>query len=479
MPSLFIITFSIGLDFGCLGVIRNIQNFQKMDFRSKSIYECEHPVLLRSVSVPFSDRKTIGLRSRICIDRSTGEIGKELYRDLINVDNRQIPLIVRCGKCDHCRKYQNDEWSTRMIMEQIGSDAVCFFATLSFGESHYKKVASVEKTQVYRDFVVPFKKRLRSYGLKFRFFCVSELGEQFGRFHFHILLFVLKSELVTLSALAKGYCDKYASLSLHYNESIRLYVKGSDGHFRLQTDLEVYIQNLIQRAWSDNRQRFYIKPDIHFTVKKNGRKVKSVSYPNQIGWVSCTQCESFGAVKYVTSYAQKCLHDGIVTYHRQSPALGKCYVDNNIRGSKTMLESGQSNEDFWTFGTIPTVLPRYFIRKFMPDQKRYDRFWKYYNSIPKTDFVALLPKQIDSWDTSSFMLAQQIKMLEKPIENIGVQDFAWLDTLDYVNDQLLSGVAKKFTHSQIQKIYKRKLKELCITTLKKTDPNTSVPQTLF
>lgn len=450
-----------------------------MDFRSKSVYECEHPVLLRSVSVPFTDRKTLALRSRKTVCHETGEIYYRQIRETVNLDNRNVPLIVRCGKCDHCRKYQNDEWSTRMIMEQIGSESICFFVTLSFGQSSYEKVASVEKTQVYRDFVVPFKKRLRSYGLSFRFFCVSELGEQFGRFHFHILLFVRKDELVTLSPLAKGYCDKYASLALPYEKSIRLYVKSGKGNYRLQTDLEVYVQNLIQRAWSENTQRYNVCPDIHFTVNENGNKVKSVSYPNQIGWVSCTQCESFGAVKYVTSYTQKCLHDGVTTYHRQSPALGKCYVDKDIKGSKTMLESGQSREDTWTFGTIPTVLPRYFVRKFMPEQKRYDRFWEYYNTIPKTDFAALLPKQIDSWDVSSFVLAQQIKLLEKPLESLTQKDFAWLDTLEYVNDQLLGGYAKKFTHNQIQKIYNSKLKKLCTTTSKKTVQSTSEQMTLF
>ena len=144
-----------------------------------------------------------------------------------------------------------------------------------------------------------------------------------------------------------------------------------------------------------------------------------------------------------------------------------------------MLESGQSREDTWTFGTIPTVLPRYFVRKFMPEQKRYDRFWEYYNTIPKTDFAALLPKQIDSWDVSSFVLAQQIKLLEKPLESLTQKDFAWLETLEYVNDQLLGGYAKKFTHNQIQKIYNSKLKKLCTTTSKKTVQSTSEQMTLF
>lgn len=426
-----------------------------MDFRSSSLYQCDSPVLLRRVSIPYTDRRTEVLRPRKSVDYSTGEIVYKHIRESVNLDNHCVPLVVRCGRCEHCRKYQNDEWATRMIMEQIGSDSAVFFVTLSFGKKHYDNITSVEKTQVYRDYVVPFKKRLRSYGLKFRFFCVSELGEQFGRFHFHLLLFVDRTAFVSLSALARDFCNEFANPAAKYDDSLRLYVKGSDHKYRLQTDIEVFLQSLVMRAWTDSKQRYNVPPEIHFTVK-NGKRVKSVSYPDQIGWVTLSQCESFGAMRYITSYATKCIHDGVTTYHRQSPALGKSYVEKDIRGSKSMLESGESRSDYWTFGNLPILLPRYFIRKFMPEQKRYDRFWQYYNSIPLHKMTDLLPKSFDAWDSSSFLLAYQIRLFSIPEKKWTLSDLAWLDTLQYVDDEMKKG-RKGFTSSQINKLYQKNL----------------------
>ena len=426
-----------------------------MDFRSSSLYKCESPVLLRRVSIPYTDRRTDVFRPRKTVDYRTGEILYKHIRHSVNLDNLSVPLIVRCGRCEHCRKYQNDEWATRMIMEQIGSECSVFFVTLSFAESHYKKIAYVERTQVYREYVVPFKKRLRSYGVKFRFFCVSELGEQYGRFHFHFVIFVNKLVFSSLCDSATDFCNKYASLSLPYDESLRLYVKGSDGRYRLQTDIEVYLQTLIMRAWTDAKQRYDVPPRIHFTLKK-GKHVKSVSYPDQIGWVSLSQCESFGAMRYITSYATKCQHDGVTTYHRQSPALGRCYVDNNIRGCKDMLESGDSRADYWTYGSLPTLLPRYFIRKFMPEQKRYDRFWQYYKSIPLKSMTDMAVKSIDSWDISSFTSDDIKHVIDFPQNNYTLESLAWLDTCAYIKEQMMKG-RKGFTPSQIVKIYQKNL----------------------
>lgn len=426
-----------------------------MDFRSSSLYQCESPVLLRRVSIPYTDRSIDSFRPRKTVDNRTGEVVYKHIRHSVNLDNRSVPLVVRCGRCEHCRKYQNDEWATRMIMEQIGSECSVFFVTLSFAESHYKKIADVEKTQVYRDYVVPFKKRLRSYGVKFRFFCVSELGEQYGRFHFHLIIFIEKLFLVSLCDSARDFCNRYAPLSLPYDESLRLYVKGSDGRYRLQTDFEVYLQTLVMRAWTDAKQRYDVPPRINFTAKK-GRYVKSVSYPDQIGWVSLSQCESFGAMRYITSYATKCQHDGVITYHRQSPGLGKCYVDNNIMGSKVMLESGDCRAGYWTYGSLPTLLPRYFIRKFMPEQKRYDRFWQYYKSIPLKSMTDLLVKSIDSWDISSFTAEDAKHVLDVPLQKFTLESPAWLDTVQYIQDQMTKG-RKGFTFSQITKIYQKNL----------------------
>lgn len=448
-----------------------------MDFRSSSIYKCSSPLRLCRLSVPLSSHTSVTYRPRRVVDYATGEFSDVFVPSLVHSDNRSIPLVVRCGKCEHCRKYQNDEWRNRMIMEQIGSDSSVFFVTLSFGECYFDKVASVEKTQVYRDYVVPFKKRLRSYGVRFRFYCVSELGENYGRFHFHLLLFIAKESIVSLSALAKGFCDNYASLSLPYDNSLRLFVKGSDKRFRLQTDIEVYLQCLVMRAWTECKQRYDVPPGIHFTYK-NGKRVKSVSYPDQIGWVTLSQCESFGAFHYVTSYATKCIHDGIVTYHRQSPALGKCYVDNNVRGSKDMLSSGVSRLDYWTFGSLPTFIPRYFIRKFMPEDLRIRRFWQYYNSLPNFSKDETVINPFDKWSSEIFLSMRDFfaKFVEPDRPPF---DEAWFKTCDFINDQIALGKQRKFTNKQISDIYNNFKKQTLCTKSKMEVKNTSQQLTLF
>lgn len=448
-----------------------------MDFRSSSIYKCSSPLQLRRLSVPLSSRTSVTYRPRRVVDYVTGEFSDVFVPSLVHLDNRSIPLVVRCGKCENCRKYQNDEWATRMIMEQIGSQSSVFFVTLSFGDCYFDNVASVEKTQVYRDFVVPFKKRLRSYGVKFRFYCVSELGENNGRFHFHLLLFIAKENISSLSALAKGFCDNYASLSLPYDKSLRLFVKGSDKRFRLQTDIEVYLQCLVMRAWTDCKQRYDVPPEIHFTYK-NCKRVKSVSYPDQIGWVTLSQCESFGAMHYITSYATKCIHDGVTTYHRQSPALGKCYVDNNIRGSKSMLESGESRADYWTFGTLPTLMPRYFIRKYMPEDLRICRFWQYYNSLPNSSKDETVTNPFDEWSSEKFLSMRDFfaKFVEPDKPPF---DEAWFKTCDFINEQIVLGKQRKFTNKQISDIYNNfKKQSLCTKSTKEVE-NTSQQLTLF
>lgn len=448
-----------------------------MDFRSSSIYKCSSPLQLRRLSVPLSSRSSLAYRPRRVVDYATGEFSDVFVPSLVHSDNRSISLSVRCGKCEHCRKYQNDEWANRMIMEQIGSQSSVFFVTLSFGDCYFDNVSSVEKTQVYRDYVVPFKKRLRSYGVRFRFFCVSELGENYGRFHFHLLLFIAKENISSLSALAKGFCDNYASLSLPYYKSLRLFVKGSDRRFRLQTDIEVYLQCLVMRSWTDCKQRYDVPPEIHFTYK-NGKRVKSVSYPHQIGWVTLSQCESFGAMHYVTSYATKCIHDGVTTYHRQSPGLGKSYVDNNIRGSKTMLESGESRADYWTFGTLPTLMPRYFIRKFMPEDLRIRRFWQYYNSLPNFSKDETVINPFDKWSSEKFLSMRDFfaKFVEPDKPPF---DEAWLKTCDFINEQISLGKQRKFTNKQISDIYNNfKNQSLCTKSTKEVQ-STSQQLTLF
>lgn len=414
-------------------------------------------------------------RRYFCTD--TGESLYTPYTDFVPASSKCVPLVVRCGKCENCRKYQNDEWASRMMMEGISHrDSVPFFITLSFKPKYNDALSVADKTSVYRDFVVPFKKRLRSYGQKFRFYCVSELGEVGKRFHFHLVLWLdVDDDLVHRSI---DFVNKYASPGSDYFESCRLFVRGSDKKYRLQTDLECYVQYLVQRAWSDNSQRYACAPviKIHY---KDGKRVKSVEYPNQIGWVSCSQAESFGSYKYITSYSVKCIHDGVTTYHRQSPGLGSKYVEDNILGSRDMLESGNSIPDCWTYGNTPFLLPRFFIRKFMPVHKRIRRMWDYYNSLPIWEFMNLLPRvaTLDNWNVYLELTPPQFYMPKKECNNqMSLADRVWLETLDQANDMLLSRRAKKV---DVHRLYKRNFKKALCTQSKKTEESTSEQLTLF
>ena len=447
-----------------------------MDFRSETLYRCTNPRLMWRASLPLSGMR-VPVRKWISYpDTETGEICWKDVKRFAPAKSVIAPLVVRCGKCEHCRKQQNDEWASRMIMEQISHpDVVPFFVTLSFDPRFDDDLKALDKTIIYREFVVPFKKRLRSYGFDFRFYCVSELGEIGKRFHFHLIIWLkLDDDIVASSAM---FCDKYAPLSSDYFETCRLFVKGSNKKYRLQTDLECYVQYLIQRAWSDNVQRFACAPviKIHY---KHGQRVKSVEYPNQLGWVSCSQAEGFGSYKYITSYALKCIHDGVTTYHRQSPGIGSKYVEDNIRGSLDMLESGKSIPDYWTYGQTPFLLPRFFIRKFMPVHHRLRRFWDYYASLPFWSFIQLLPRvaTLDNWSTFVESIPPQSYMIKPGKSDLSLPERVWLETLDQVNDIILSRRAKKV---DVHRLYNKNLsRALCIQS-KKTDESTSEQLTLF
>lgn len=448
-----------------------------MDFRSDDLYTCEHPRLMWRASLPLSGFRVPRKTWISYGDHDTGEVMYKPKKSYTYAVSKSVPIIVRCGKCERCRKQQNDEWASRMMMEQIahGTSVVPFFVTLSFDSRFNNDLNVDDKTRIYRDFIVPFKKRLRSYGADFRFYCVSELGEIGGRFHFHIVIWLkLDDDIVARSS---EFCRKYAPAYCDYFESCRLFVKGSNNQYRLQTDLECYVQYLVQRAWSDNTQRYACAPVIKIHLK-HGKRVKSVEYPNQFGWVSCSQAEGFGAFKYITSYSVKCIHDGVTTYHRQSPGLGSKYVEDNIRGSRDMLESGKSIPDYWTYSQTPFILPRFFVRKFMPIHHRIKRMWDYYSSIPMWQFYRLMPRvaTLDNWSVFANSLPPQFYMAKPAKSDLPLEQRVWLQTLDQVNDILISKRAKKV---DVHRLYKRNLKNALCTTLKKTDVSTSEQLTLF
>lgn len=96
-----------------------------------------------------------------------------------------IFLTVACGKCKDCRLQHSYEWSLRIMHENKMYDIDGSFVTLTYDEDHLPEDYGLH----YRDFQLfmhKLRKRLAGAG---RFFMSAEYGDQFGRPHFHAILF--------------------------------------------------------------------------------------------------------------------------------------------------------------------------------------------------------------------------------------------------------------------------------------------------
>lgn len=106
--------------------------------------------------------------------------------------------LVRCchpfflTRKEYLKKYSYN-WRTRLMMEFHKRKT--YFLTLTFDDAHLPKGSKDEQLQQATDVFQRFIKRLRSkieyhdFGLNFKYFAVSENGEEMGRLHFHVLLF--------------------------------------------------------------------------------------------------------------------------------------------------------------------------------------------------------------------------------------------------------------------------------------------------
>lgn len=90
-----------------------------------------------------------------------------------------------CGRCAPCLVNRASVWSTRLHLESLlHGDSV--FVTLTYNDENLPP-------EVSRSHVSAFIKSLRQllYPVKFRFFICAEYGSQFGRPHYHGILFGL------------------------------------------------------------------------------------------------------------------------------------------------------------------------------------------------------------------------------------------------------------------------------------------------
>lgn len=119
---------------------------------------------------------------------------KCLHPILIKGKRDQI-LKVRCGQCIACRLNRAQEWTMR-LMDELKSHPQALFLTLTYNEENLPRVNEFYATLV-KDDVQGFFKRLRKNlkGVKIRYYLCGEYGGNYGRPHYHAILFFYGDEI--------------------------------------------------------------------------------------------------------------------------------------------------------------------------------------------------------------------------------------------------------------------------------------------
>ena len=93
-------------------------------------------------------------------------------------------LQVPCGQCVGCRLERSRQWAIRCVHEASLHERNCFI-TLTYNNENLPKDESLH----VRHFQLFMKKLRKKYGKGIRFYHCGEYGENFGRPHYHALLF--------------------------------------------------------------------------------------------------------------------------------------------------------------------------------------------------------------------------------------------------------------------------------------------------
>nr|QJB20262.1 MAG: replication initiator protein [Microvirus sp.] len=96
-----------------------------------------------------------------------------------------IFLTVACGKCADCRLQRSYEWSLRIMHENSMHSADGSFVTLTYSDAYVPADYGLH----YRDFQLFMHRLRKAIPGAGRFFMSGEYGDEFGRPHFHAILF--------------------------------------------------------------------------------------------------------------------------------------------------------------------------------------------------------------------------------------------------------------------------------------------------
>lgn len=119
------------------------------------------------------------------------------------IDKCYVVRYVPCGKCYHCKITKVNEWCTRMVVQSMYSK-YCYFGTLTYDSTDSKifedtmpLLSNINKRKKFvrtplllcKPHLQNFFKRLRKHSkIKFQYYACGELGKNYGRPHYHFIL---------------------------------------------------------------------------------------------------------------------------------------------------------------------------------------------------------------------------------------------------------------------------------------------------
>lgn len=114
-------------------------------------------------------------------------------------------IDVPCGKCEACLSLKRQQWFFRLYYEREHSKN-SYFIGLTYDDEHLPKDLRLNKRDVQL-FLKRLRKHIQPY--KIRYFLVGEYGEDFGRPHYHLILFNWPDGYDLAKALKKCWdlCD--------------------------------------------------------------------------------------------------------------------------------------------------------------------------------------------------------------------------------------------------------------------------------
>lgn len=105
-------------------------------------------------------------------------------------------VMTPCGKCANCRQKIRKEMADRIMLEHKFGGGTAYFITLTYDDEHLPIYINEDTGQIMpafskedtRMFTDNFRYFLTSRGLgSYRYFLTCELGEDFGRSHYHLI----------------------------------------------------------------------------------------------------------------------------------------------------------------------------------------------------------------------------------------------------------------------------------------------------